>query len=75
MLFVVGVIVSAILCALSAFFGLTYLIYQYQTNLCVRYDGVLIFFSITFLINLLIFLRLMQKKYWIKALFIDELKY
>lgn len=75
MFFVVGVIVSAMLCVLSVFSGIAYLIYQYQSSSCITYDGILIFFSASFIVSLLIFLKLLSKKYWMKNLFIAELKY
>jgi len=72
-LFIVAVIISAMMSCISAFAGILYLIYQYKINGNVVFDDVLIFCSIVFVISLLVFLKLMCKKCWIKALGIDRL--
>ena len=74
-LFIVGVIISAMMCCVSAFSGIFYLLYQNKINGNFVFDGVLIFCSIIFVISLLIFLMLMCKKYWIKVLRIDRLSH
>jgi hypothetical protein len=72
-LFIVAIIVSAMMSCVSAFAGIAYVIYQYKISGNVVFDGLLIFCSATFLISLLIFLKLMCKKIWIKTLRIDRL--
>ncbi len=74
MIFVVVVIMSAMMCCVSGFAGIAYMIYQYKISGGIIFDGLLIFCSITFVISLLIFLKLMCKKYWIKVLKIDLLQ-
>jgi hypothetical protein len=72
-LFIVAVIISAMMSCISAFAGIAYVIYQYKISGNVVFDGLLIFCSIVFVISLMIFLKLMCKRSWIKALKIDRL--
>jgi len=71
MFYIVSVILSATLSLFSCFLGIIYAIYQYQSNMNIVFDGVLIFCTISFVLGLLIFIRLMCKKNWFKYLFID----
>jgi len=73
MMFAVAVIVSAMMFCISGFVGIAYVIHQYKISGIVAFDGLLIFCSIIFVISLLIFLKLMCKKHWIKVLRIDRL--
>ena len=61
-------IVSAMMCCVSLFTGIIYMIYQYKTYGAITFDGILIFCSVVSLISLLMFLKLMCKKCWEKAL-------
>ena len=67
------VITSAIMSMLSAFAGITYVIYQYKVNGNVVFDGVLIFFCAVFVLSIFVFSMLMCEKFWIKILKIDRL--
>lgn len=67
-LFIVAIIVSAMMCCVSGFAGIAYAIYQHKISGNVVLDGLLIFFSIIFIISLLIFLKLMCKRRWTNAL-------
>lgn len=73
MFFIVSVILSATLSLISCFLGIIYAIQQYQSNMNIVFDGILIFYTISFVFGFLIFIRLMSKKFWLKNLFIDEI--
>jgi hypothetical protein len=73
-LFIVAVIVSAMMSCVSAFAGIFYAIYQYKITGSIVFDGLLIFCSIVFVISLLMFLKLMCKRCWIRTLSIDALE-
>ena len=68
MLFVVAVIISAMMCCVSIFAGIAYLICQHNISGNFIFDGFLIFCSIVFAISLLVFLKLMCKRNFIRIL-------
>jgi hypothetical protein len=72
-LFVVMVFVSAMMCCFSVFAGVAYLICQYKIGGSFVFDGFVIFCSIVFIVSLMIFLKLMCKKYWRHLLRVESL--
>ncbi|MBF0362361.1 MAG: hypothetical protein HQK49_15195 [Oligoflexia bacterium] len=72
-IYVTLAIVSAVMCAISLFIGITNMIQQYTNSGHFTYNGLMIFCSIVFVFTLLLFLILISEKFWLKALKIDQM--